>query len=96
MMDTKPNRLPSRPEIQVRSAEELVEAHVEGITFSPSSGFFIPLIRTLRGFPDIALPLATRLRPEDVSRGALVGNHLPGVPTCMIDGDDHAAERHDS
>ena len=88
MMDTKPNRLRSRPEIQVRSAEELVEAHVEGITLPSRSGSFIPLIRTLRDAPDTPPPLVRR--PEDLSRGALGGDHVLAVPTCMRDGEEHA------
>ena len=94
MMDTKPNRLRSRPEMQVRSAEEVVVTHVAGITLPSRSGSFIPLIRTLRGAPDKPPPLA--LRPEDLSRGALVGDHVLAVPTCMMDGEEHAPERHDS
>jgi hypothetical protein len=88
MMDTKPNRLRSRPEMQVRSAEEVVVTHVAGITLPSRSDSRTPLIRTLRDAPDTPPPLVRR--PEELSRGALGGDHVLAVPTCMRDGEEHA------
>ena len=88
MMDTKPNRLRSRPEMQVRSAEEVVVTHVAGITLPSRSDSRTPLIRTLRDVPDKPPPLVRR--PEDLSRGALGGDHVLAVPTCMRDGEERA------
>jgi hypothetical protein len=88
MMDTKPNRLRSRPEMQVRSAEEVVGTHVAGITLPSGSDSRTPRIRTLRDAPDTPPPRVRR--PEELARDALGGDHVLAVPTCMRDGEEHA------